>query len=298
MYKYKAFGMNIHSEIFFPELTVNESDVHDLTISLDKLDVFSEKSILEGEYFKVTENSIFRFWEDIGKFKISRGNEIIVEPAQDVNEAVLRSFILGTVMASLLHQRGLFVLHSSAVNINGKVVGFLGHKGYGKSTTAMTFYRKGYPIIADDYIALDPQNSVPLVYPGFPSLRLSYKSRDYGNFSLKRVQYNGYEIDKIHVPAQANFSLNQLPLKKLYVLKRGDCLKITDIKGQEALMKLVENTFGIVRFKESDFAENLKQCASILNHVNVSHLEVPDSLREVQGIVELVIKDINKENKE
>jgi hypothetical protein len=199
-------------------------------------------------------------------------------------------------MTSLLYQRGLFVLHASAVNINGNVIAFLGNKGYGKSTTAMTFYKKGYPIIADDYIAVDPKNSIPLVCPGYPSLRLSYKSRIYGNFSLERVYYKDHEIDKIHVPVSLNFSLDKISLKKLYMLKRGENLKVSKFKPQEALMKLVENTFGISRFKKSDFVHNLNQCASLLNHVDISLLEVPDSLEKLDEVVEFVKKDIKKDS--
>jgi hypothetical protein len=292
MYKYIAFGLNTCSEIFLPELAEANFDKPDLVIRRGKFDVFSGKTIVEGEYFRVTENSIYRFWDDIGKFKISRGNEIIIEEAKDVNEVVLRSFILGTVFASLLYQRGLFVLHASAVNINNEVIAFLGNKGYGKSTTAMTFYKEGYPIISDDYIAVDPENSVPLVYPGFPSLRLSYNSRNHGNFSLKKIYYKDHEIDKLHVSVNNNFSLDKIPLKKLYMLKRGEKLKISNFKPQDSLMKLVENTFGISRFKKDDFVHNLNQCASLLDHVNVSLLEVPDSLEKLQNVVELIKEDI------
>lgn len=294
MYNYRAFGLNIQSEIYLPELAAKSFDKPDLTIKYGNFEVYSGKSVVEGEYFRVTEDAIYRFWDDIGKFKIINGNEIVMEEALDVNEVVLRSFILGTIMAALLYQRGLFVLHASAVSINNEIVAFLGNKGYGKSTTAMTFYKEGYPIIADDYIAIDPENSIPLVYPGYPSLRLSYKSRDHGNFSRERVYYKDHEIDKLHVRVDDNFSFDKIPLKKLYVLKRGEELKISAFRPQEALMKLVENTFGIVRFKKEDFVYNLTQCSSLLDHVDVSLLEVPDSLEELHEVVELVKNDIKK----
>lgn len=292
MYKYKAFGLNIHSEIFLPELVTHKSKTPDLTIKYGNFDIHSGDTIVEGENFRVTENTIYRFWDNIGKFKIVNGNEIIINPVLDINNLILRSFILGTVMASLLYQRGLFVLHASAVNINNNVIAFLGSKGYGKSTTAMTFYKEGYPIIADDYIAIDPRNTIPLIYPGFPSLRLSYKSRNHGNFSTKRVYYKEYEMDKLHVPVDNNFSSEELPLKKLYLLKKGKNTKISDFKPQEAIMKLIENTFGINRFKESDIIENLNHCTSLLKNVDISLLEVPDSLDRIYEVVESIKKDL------
>ncbi|PKL66947.1 MAG: hypothetical protein CVV28_07775 [Methanobacteriales archaeon HGW-Methanobacteriales-1] len=292
MYKYKAFGLNIHSEIFLPELVQYESKKPDLTIKYGHFDIYSGNTIVEGEYFRVTKKTIYRFWDEIGKFKISNGNEIIVNSVPDINDLILRSFILGTVMATLLYQRGLFLLHASAVNINNQAIAFLGIKGYGKSTTAMTFYKEGYPIIADDYIAIDMKNQTPLIKPGFPSLRLSYKSRQYGNFSLQKVYYNDYEIDKIHVPTVNSFSLKEIPLKKLYVLQRGNKISIDNFKPQEAIIKLVENTFGISRYKKSDHPIHLQQCASLLKYVDISLLEIPDSLEELYKVIKSIQKDM------
>ena len=40
------------------------------------------------------------------------------------------------------------------VNMNNEVIAFLGNKGYGKSTTAMTFYKEDIQLVADDYIGI------------------------------------------------------------------------------------------------------------------------------------------------
>lgn len=297
MYEYKAYGINIHSEIFLPELTPNHSDKPDLTIRKGNVNLFLGKSIKKGINFRVTENSIYRYWDNIGKFKISNGNEIIIEPSSYLDTPYFRSFILGTVMASLLYQRGLFLLHASAVNINNEVIAFLGNKGYGKSTIAMKFYGAGYPIIADDYIGIESQDNISLVCPGFPSLRLSHESRVDGNFCNLKDQDMCLETDKIHIPTTNNFSSDKIPLKKLYVLKRGKDLKISDFNPQDSLIKLVENTFGISRFKKSDLVHNLNQCALILNHVNISCLEVPNSLEKLGNVIKFIEKDIERLDK-
>ena len=76
------------------------------------------------------------------------------------------------------------------MNIGGFAVAFSGYKGLGKSTTAMAFYNKGYPVVADDYIVIEfDDNNIPLVSPGFPRLKLSPESR----ISM------GLELDKINI---------------------------------------------------------------------------------------------------
>ena len=172
-----AFGLKIHSEIPLPELISSKSETADITIYLVKLDLPMNTLLNEGLNYKVKKNAIFRFWDEIGKFKITK-HSIIVDPVHSLNKIILRSFILGTIFATLLSLRGLFVLHASSVNINGFAIAFSGFKGYGKSTTAMAFYNEGYPVVADDYIAIEfDNNDIPFISPGFPSLRLSQESR-------------------------------------------------------------------------------------------------------------------------
>ena len=89
------------------------------------------------------------------------------------------------------------------------------------------------------------------------------------------------------------FQTSKIPLKQIYMLKRGKKLKITDLNPQKSLMELIKNTFGINRFKKSDFKLNLGQCAKILEYANLSLLEVPDSLEEMYEIVDFVKEDIN-----
>lgn len=288
MFKYSAFGLKICSEIFFPELTYTKFNKCDLLIRYGKVDPLSENAIMEGNNFKVTKNSIYRFWDEIGVFKINNGSEIIVNPSASINQRILRSFILGTVFASLLYQRGLLILHASAVNINNEAIAFLGDKGCGKSTTAMAFCNKGYPLLADDYIAVDFEDKVPSVYPGFPSLRLSHKSRVYGGFDSRKFYFKDQELDKIHVHVTNNFIQAKVPLKQIYLLKRGENLKNTSLSPQESLIELIKNTFGISRFKKSDFILNFNQCAKILEYTNLSILEVPDSLEEMYELVNFV----------
>ena len=38
-FKYKAFGLNIHSKIQIPELTTSEFETADITINLEEVDI-------------------------------------------------------------------------------------------------------------------------------------------------------------------------------------------------------------------------------------------------------------------
>jgi hypothetical protein len=69
----------------------------------------------------------------------------------------------------------------------------------------MAFYNKGYPVVADDYIVIDfDNNDIPIISPGFPSLRLSSKSREVMGLNLdKSIKTN--IIDKTYTSVQKDF---------------------------------------------------------------------------------------------
>lgn len=289
-YKYEAFGLKISSEIYLPELLSLQKGKADISINIGKVKL-PQLSIHNGINFKITKNEIFRFWDPIGKFKITH-DCITMEPNPSVDQTVLRNFILGTVFATLLRLRGNFVLHSSCVNIHNTAIAFSGFKGYGKSTTAMAFYLKGFPIVADDYIAIEfDKNNNPFVRPGFPSLRLSSESKQVFGLSMDdnlEIEYS----DKKYVSAKKSFSNRKLPLKNIYILDRKEQIMINKLNFQEAFMELVKNTFGIYMFSKSELNDNFFQCENIVKTVDISKLEIPNSIDRIPDIIKRVEEDI------
>lgn len=179
---------------------------------------------------------------------------------------------------------------ASSININNSAVAFSGFKGYGKSTTAMAFYKEGYPVVADDYITMEFDKEVPFVSPGFPSLRLSNESRSY--MGLKKSDLDPKIMPKTYVELHESFSNSKLPLKKVYILQRGKTIGVTTLKPQEAFMELVKNTFGIDMFSKSELPNNFFQCENLVKNVDVSILEIPDSIEEIHKIVRVVEDDV------
>jgi hypothetical protein len=291
-FKYEAFGLKIHSVIPLPELIPSESETADITIYLGEVDLPIEDVLNEEISYKVTKNAIYRFWDEIGKFKITK-NSIIIDSVNSLNKIILRTFLLGTVFATLLRMRGLFVLHASSVNINGFAIAFSGFKGYGKSTTAMAFYNEGYPVVADDYIAIEFDNDdILIISPGFPSLRLTSKSKQFMGLNFDKSNLEKDINDKTYSSVPKSFSSNKIPLKKIYIIQRSKKSKIIDLKPPEAFMELVKNTFGIHMFSKLELPDNFFQCERIVKNVDVSILEIADSIKKINDIIKIVEEDI------
>ena len=107
-----------------------------------------------------------------GVFRIRRGQEIIISRAPGANLSLVRLYLVGKVLATLLYQRGLLVLHGSAVEVNGQAVCFVGSSYFGKSSIAASLHRCGHKVVADDVTALDMCFDTPLAIPAFPQLKL------------------------------------------------------------------------------------------------------------------------------
>ena len=155
MYFYNAYGLSINSALPLPELLADAKIERSVSVKHEKVDLYLPETISSEGYFTSTEREAYFFWDQLGKFLVRDGKEIIVDPLPNVEERAIRLPLLGTVLAVLLHQRGYFVLHASAIAVDGGVVAFLGNKGQGKSTMAATLYSRGHELVADDVVAID-----------------------------------------------------------------------------------------------------------------------------------------------
>ena len=80
--------------------------------------------------------------------------------------------LLGTILCFWLEQRGRRVLHASAVAFGGGALGFIAGGKSGKSSIAAAFMERGFPLLTDDFLALEGESSPLIGYPGYPQMRM------------------------------------------------------------------------------------------------------------------------------
>ena len=132
-------------------------------------------------------------------------------------------------------------------------IAFLGHRGIGKSTMAINLYKKGYPIVTDDILAIDFDNEgTPCVYPGYTHVRLSEDSyKDIKN-ETKILSSIRTIIGKIYCDTSNNFSSESLPLKKIYLVEKGVQTRISTLNAHETLIDLIRHSVAYGIFKDTD----------------------------------------------
>lgn len=245
MHTYAAFGLLIDSALPCPELR-EASGPADITIRYGELPRSLDAARTEAGYYQARPGALLFAIDDVARFLVCDGREIVIERALGAADEDVRLFLLGTAFGALLHQRDTLALHASAIAVSGRCVAFLGDRGAGKSTLAAAFQRKGAQILTDDVCAVqfDPEGR-PSVVPGYPQAKLwadALRRLEMEPESLRRVRAHE---DKRVLPTHASFSEAPRPLTRLYILEPADTsdISLTPLTGPDKFTALQTHTY-------------------------------------------------------
>jgi hypothetical protein len=242
----------------------------------------------------VTPDLICLRFPEVGSVLIRGGDEIVVETEPGVSEAVTRNFVLGPAMGSLMHQRGLLVLHASAVALNGVAAVFLGDSEWGKSTTAAACYQAGHALIADDTTAVDLTGAVPTAIPAIPRMKLWPESMRALSLDPDRYERVHEELDKRQLPAPRGFPTAPVPIGAIYVLGEGGEVLIEPHTGHEAVIDVVRHSYAVDLLRATGTqGRHFRQCTDLVGRVPVRRLVTGGSLDAIHRIPPAVADDLS-----
>jgi hypothetical protein len=288
---YLAYGLGIHSAMPLPELEAGRTEREkEVSIRFGRVDSLPSEILEKGwGCFSPAPQEDHLFWEEIGSFLVRGGRHITVDPSPGLDENMLRLFILGPVLAVLLHQRGHLLLHASAVAVAHEAVLFLGDTGWGKSTTAAALCARGYSLVTDDVAVLRTEERCPVLFPGFPQLKLWPEALvSLGDDPEKLPRCNPH-FEKRARPVTQEFSPEPIPIKRIYVLDKGDTTEILPLRPQEALGELIRHTYGALDVGSSS---HFLRCARIVNQVVMRSVRRKKSLLQLPDLARLIADDL------
>ncbi len=289
---YLAYGLIIHSDLPLPEL-VSREGMADVVIRLGDFHLSPSKTASEGVDFRVTNEGVFLFWKNEGKFFVRGGKEIMIDPYPGVDDRVLRLIILGPALAILLHQRGQLPLHAAAVEIEGKAVALMGGVGVGKSALAAALYKRGHRFVADDVTAVQPDvEDIPMVSPGFPHLKLWPEVISALGDNPERLLSVEPGTEKRSYKITGGFSRKILPLTRVYILNENPGNEIVPVGPQRALLELIRHSYRASLVKWIGAERHLSLCASLTNKVPVKLLNRPPLISGLLDVARMVEKDL------
>ena len=294
VHDYSVFGLNVRSSLPLPELfaAVPGTDP-DVVISTG-----AELQVDDPvPAFSAVDDAILISIPEIGRFHVSGGREIRVEPLAGVPDRNLRLYLLGSAFGALLHQRGLLPLHANAVEVDGSAVAFMGESGSGKSTLATWFHDQGHKVVADDVCAVHfHDDGRPFTLPGLPRFRLWQPALEaFGRSSdgLAR-SYSAERFDKFDLPLAADTAVaKELPLGAIYVLERGETLQFQRLAGVEAAEAVIAHTY---RGRYVTAARNERghwqACIRLARHIPIFRAARPWSLDQINPVAKGILNHV------
>lgn len=245
---YRIFNLVIESSIEIPLLQPHVADTATPDI------VFYETSVAEnlpeasfqGPFYQFGKDEFLFEIEGCARFLCRNGKSVEFQRTEGASDMEVALFLLGSALGGLLQQRGEFLLHACAVEFNGSGWLFSGESGTGKSTLSAALVGAGCRLISDDVCLLKMQKDNPLVYPGFPSIKLWKDSLSMLQIPSTGLAEIGQRVDKFYWPVpQQQFCQEPKPVQGFVGLESGtnQSLHVIQLRGIEKQAALIHNTY-------------------------------------------------------
>ena len=201
-----------------------------------------------GEAFWDAAPGVFllRGGRQAGRFLVEAGN-VTFERNPGCDDAALARCFSNCVLAAVLRQRGLLVLHANAVVTPRGVIVIGGESGSGKSTTLGALLNEGCKMLSDDLTVLRRGSPGTVhVLPGMPQLHLTRSVAEGLGYRVEPAQLQPWRKMKAAVPVRDRMAPEPGRLRALYLLRmsENDQVEVSQVSGGDKFRVLHECLYG------------------------------------------------------
>ncbi len=289
-------GLRVESEVRLPGiLPSNWSDTTDVSILEQSIDRYAVDTVDNGLFWRAAEGFFRLDIEGVARFAVIAGERIIIEAVEGASHDDISTYLYGSVMGALLHQRKIWPFHASAIQTPSGAVLLAGKSGAGKSTLVAGLFTRGYQVISDDIAPVHTDSDQIRVYPAIPRIKLKPDAINYlaiNSDGLKKDHNKG----KYLLPL-ANFPEQSSPVTRIIHLDRASNPNefiVNNTSAFEAVPLLVQSTYRYNFMKglgvQQHFFSELMQ---IVQHVPVTHISRPRELNRLNEVLDDIEAIIN-----
>jgi hypothetical protein len=296
-YFYSVHGLSVASELHLPELArcTSANASADVRFRLSSLPTFADAKSTTVPHLQTVNEDALLTVENAARYLVRDGREVLIDVDAQADLALVRLVLFGSVMGMICYQRGLLVLHASAVAIGGRVVAFTGPPGAGKSTLAAHCLAEGGRLVADDVLVVSVDDARGAVaHPGMPSVKLWRDTIANLGRDPEGLRPDWYRADKFHMPV--DHAEERMPLDRLYVLEPDDAAgpgKLSRLTGAFAANAIIVNSYRIEYLEAAGRRDlHFQQCTELARTIEVVRLSRSRDLKHVQTTAALVIADL------
>jgi hypothetical protein len=292
------YGLRVRSDIDLPGWPRITSDVADVVIRKDPFDAatFDAEQYWTRTLFE--EGEVRLEIRGVAKFAACGGTLIRVAPEPGAKPEDVQVFLTGALLGAVLHQRGIFPLHASCVEIDGYGVAFAGHSGEGKSTLVASVVHRGAKFVSDDLCVMTPvTNGNAYVWPGAARVKLDETGLALLNGARTGLDPVGGPRGKYLLPIHAPSEFESpVPLKRVYQLVSADGPpRIERLAGLDAISALVDETSCITYAAGLRLGSQVFRLAAELSRtLVVSRLIRPRGLEHMPAVLDLIERDVRE----
>jgi hypothetical protein len=171
----------------------------------------------------------------------------------------------------------------------------LGHSGSGKSTLAAEFDRRGFDVLSDDVVPVDPAGRA---IPGYPRIKLWDDALERLGVATDGLERINDEHEKFQLPLRRT-DLGPLPLRWIYVLERhpGSELTTEGVRGAATFGLLHEHTYrNELVHGPGPTSRHLAQCAALMRTARLTRVLRPAETMTVTATADAILADIGTDS--
>jgi len=248
-YTYSAYGLTLLTPFPCPVLPPAPAGATpDVVVSYGKVPRQLPAPTVEGlNWETIPGRYLWRAGNRAGRFLVKEGQRVTVERNPAAEDKMLAFHFLDSVLAAVLRQRGLLVLHgNAAVTPSGAVV-VSGLSGAGKSTTLAALLARDCAMLADDIAALQLDSAGQVMaLPGIPQLHLTEEAAAGLRQNIAGLPRYPWKRMKAAVPASDVMAAEAAPLRAIYLLDFHDQdeLRLEPLTGGNKFAALQDCVYG------------------------------------------------------
>ena len=249
---YSAYGLIVRSEFELPELAPISEGAGELDETL-MIDVIAGNvpdalpgATSVGEWIQVRAGEALYLATDIARILVQGGTRVVVDMAEGARESDMRTYLLGSGLGTILHQRGLIPLHISAVLTPEGAIAFTGPPGAGKSTMAANLNAEfGWPLVCDDVAVMSLKDGAVMIESGTLRCRLWKDALDRLGVPVEGLEPDLYRTDKYGMVKPDLFVQGPQRLTALFELNPGadGAIEVREARGSEKLLITMRSVY-------------------------------------------------------
>lgn len=265
-----------------------DGDSADLRVTAGEVSrILPDAELRDGAFDMTPTSCLYRGGVRSARFLGENGDTIIFRKNGRCEDDFFWHHLLYPVMAAVLWQRGLFVLHASSVISPHGAVLVTGESGAGKSTTVARLLTEGWPLQTDDVSALCPgADGVLEVMPGARRVHLHEDSAAQLGLDTQGLPCHDWHRMKVAVPALVAAKRRGCAVGKIVYLYHAPVFKAETVRGQGKLPLMLKSLYGPLLPQKS--AAHYDLLGKALNEIEMIAIGRPPGCWTMEDVVRAI----------